>query len=115
MTAEEQIQKLSAERDAALKACAEMRELLDEADAPRGENPYRKDSWSARYERALSTDCGKGYHADSEWEQVVEALDRIYRNALIADGINVLRVDTIWLRQECAKALAHAEKLREGK
>lgn len=49
------------------------------------------------------------YIAKGDVKPLVEAMDRIYRNALIADGVNIQHVDTIWLRQTCAKALQHAQ------
>lgn len=42
---------------------------------------------------------------------LVDTMDRIYRNALIADGVNVKCVDTIWLRREAFKAMDYANSI----
>lgn len=65
---------------------------------------------SACAQAALTTPAPRVFTL-ADVQPLVEALDRIYRNALIADGVNVKCVDTIWLRQEGAKAMQHARKL----
>jgi hypothetical protein len=64
----------AAERDAAQKACAEMRELLKQVE-PDWNLYCGSLEWKLKYKSALSTDCGSDYINKKEFlEPVIEFL-----------------------------------------
>lgn len=94
-------------------ARTELERVQKQAAKMRGEMEWATKEMRGRcpdhWMEALSSDAGKDYIPKPDVKPLVEAVDRIYRNALIADGVNIQHVDTIWLRQTCAKALQHAQ------
>lgn len=130
---EDERDKLKAELEAAQKACAEMRQVVEhvlsdphqwslrpcptcrEASEVIGYpvGCYRYHAQCGKVIEALkfrSNSCGQGYFSREQIEPLHALIDRIYRDALVADGHKV-QINTPYLRQECAKALAHAQAI----
>lgn len=46
-----------------------------------------------------------------ELRPILQTMERIYAKSPIPDDVNVQYVNTIWLRQECAKSIQHARSI----
>lgn len=107
----EQIERIERERDAALKACGEMRKCIESISSfvpcSFGTTKYHD-----QIHDCLSTDCGKDYIHRDEIKPLVEAFKKIY-----GYGKGDLTVGELcdYVNETCEEAFAHAKKVMEEK